>query len=184
MKICTQCHEEKPLEAFSLDDQTKDGRYRCCRICRSINRGGTKLKERFSGETENTKRCSRCKEIKSLDSFTFSKIGRKGRYALCRVCTKQSYDINKHREWQLKKKYGISLDDYAQMFQDQNGRCAICGTLDTGSTGVFFIDHNHQTGKIRALLCHSCNTGLGYFKENIENLLKAVNYLRLHGEEN
>ena len=73
----------------------------------------------------------------------------------------------------LKHNYGITLEKYNEIFEDQGGVCAICNTKTQKDLSV---DHDHKTGEIRALLCAQCNFGLGNFKDNIELLKKAINY--------
>jgi hypothetical protein len=76
------------------------------------------------------------------------------------------------------RQFGMSLEDYEKLFNEQNGRCAICGTTKlTGDSRALSVDHNHTTGKIRGLLCSRCNRGLGYFKDNVMSLLSAIRYL-------
>lgn len=72
------------------------------------------------------------------------------------------------------RKYGISLDDYEAMLQLQAGTCAICNTVPDG---LLVVDHCHSSGAVRALLCQSCNKGLGLFVENPELLRSAAEYL-------
>ena len=77
-------------------------------------------------------------------------------------------------------------EQYYKMMQEQDNKCAICKCEETrksrtsGKICALAIDHNHDTGRIRALLCHSCNTGIGKFKENKELLKAAIEYLDLH----
>lgn len=73
----------------------------------------------------------------------------------------------------LLSQYGISVDDYNQMYEFQNGRCAICGTWYEKLS----VDHDHRTGKVRKLLCGTCNTGLGLFKDNPKILKMAATYI-------
>lgn len=80
----------------------------------------------------------------------------------------------------LRKKYGISLYDYNRMLESQKGCCAICGGVAPGRYGVFAVDHDHDTGEIRALLCDHCNVGLGNFHEDKELLTAAIQYLEKH----
>ena len=82
-----------------------------------------------------------------------------------------------YRSKRLENKYGITLDDYDKILTNQNNACAICGTTTDKSPKPLFVDHCHTSGKIRGLLCQYCNTGLGHFKDNRINLLKAVDYL-------
>jgi len=77
----------------------------------------------------------------------------------------------------LFKKYGITEADYNQMFVNQNGRCLICkNTAEKGKR--LFVDHCHETGKVRGLLCNLCNSGLGFFKDSSANLKNAIKYLK------
>ena len=82
----------------------------------------------------------------------------------------------------LKRKYGITFDDYLRMLSEQGGACAICGTTkpSNGRIKRWAVDHNHETKKVRALLCHCCNHGIGSFKENIQFLDAAKRYLISH----
>ena len=82
------------------------------------------------------------------------------------------------RNRMLIRTYGITLEQYADMFQSQGLRCAICNTEDPGKKGVFPVDHDHNSGKIRGILCTNCNTGLGRFKDNIAFLESVSAYLR------
>ena len=78
----------------------------------------------------------------------------------------------------FKYKYGITVDEYEAMLVEQDHRCKICGTKDEESSrGKLYVDHDHKTKKVRGLLCHGCNTGLGAFKDNAEFLKSAIQYL-------
>lgn len=77
----------------------------------------------------------------------------------------------------LKLLYGITLEEYNELFEKQNGRCAICGNHRSESKRNFDVDHNHKTGKVRGLLCRRCNSGLGLFGENTDIFEKAIDYL-------
>ena len=78
-----------------------------------------------------------------------------------------------------KERYGITYDTYKEMLKEQNHKCAICGTdeVDTRNSKLC-VDHCHNTGQVRKLLCHSCNCGLGHFKDSSELLIKAAEYLK------
>ncbi len=75
----------------------------------------------------------------------------------------------------LKKKYGLTIEDYGRILKAQGGRCRICRRKP--GKKMLAVDHNHQTGEVRALLCSKCNTGLGQFNEDLSLLLKAASYL-------
>lgn len=77
-------------------------------------------------------------------------------------------------------KFGLTLEDYTGMYSEQEGKCKICGIDENNllPKSKLGIDHCHTTGKVRGLLCTNCNTGLGQFKDNIELLDLAINYLK------
>ncbi len=81
----------------------------------------------------------------------------------------------KYENWRLKARYGITLEQYEAMFIAQQGRCAICNREDSNR---LHVDHNHTSGKVRSLLCGSCNRGIGMFAEDVKLLEKAIKYLK------
>jgi hypothetical protein len=81
-------------------------------------------------------------------------------------------------KWHIRKTLGVTAEQYEDMFTSQGGKCAICGSTGPGGKRVrFCIDHCHSTGSIRGLLCVSCNSGLGYFKDDVQRLAAAIEYL-------
>lgn len=80
-----------------------------------------------------------------------------------------------HKLWTL---YKITLEDYNKIFAEQQGCCKICSRHQTMFKRSLNVDHDHITKKIRGLLCQNCNTSLGGFKDNIDLLLKAIEYLK------
>ena len=81
------------------------------------------------------------------------------------------------RDRLLQKKYGITLEKYNQMFDEQQGKCKICRKHRNDLTADLCVDHDHNSGNIRGLLCHDCNLMLGYAKDKIEILLYGIMYL-------
>lgn len=79
-----------------------------------------------------------------------------------------------------KKKYGISVAEYNQMFAAQDGKCYICSKHSLECHNGLYVDHCHSDKKVRKLLCRDCNSGLGYFKDNASLLEKASRYLIEH----
>ena len=119
-----------------------------------------------------------------LDESNHVLSGR-GVKARCRTChnvhRRANRDPIKTREESLKRRYDITLDQYDEMYEEQQGRCAICGTDQPGGRGNHFaVDHDHVTGRVRSLLCEGCNTGLGKFKDNPDLLRAAQLYLLSH----
>ncbi len=78
----------------------------------------------------------------------------------------------------LKRLYGITLEDYEIMFNNQNGCCAICKRHQAHFVKALAVDHDHETGKVRALLCEFCNTAIGLLQDNPDVILEASNYVR------
>lgn len=66
---------------------------------------------------------------------------------------------------------------YNKLFKKQRGKCLLCGVHQTDSKRGLYIDHNHETGQARGLLCHHCNSMLGFAKDNVETLKRAIDYL-------
>ncbi len=89
------------------------------------------------------------------------------------------------RRSQLQATYGLTEEDYEAMDEVQGHACAICDGQDDrvredGTPYPLSVDHDHSTNRIRGLLCHRCNTALGLFKEDLNALRRAVEYLGLH----
>lgn len=122
------------------------------------------------------KQCYTCKEFKCLDNFHKNKTKSDGHDGRCKACTltykKSRREINRYSE--IKRKYGISKEDYLMMLSSQGGRCKICSTPKE----ILCVDHCHKTGKVRGLLCHGCNKGIGCLNDSIHNLQSAITYLK------
>ena len=82
---------------------------------------------------------------------------------------------NTDTDYYMRSKYGISLDDYNRMLAEQNGGCAVCGVEPTKRR--HHIDHDHETGAVRGLLCHQCNLALGCVSDDPDRLLALAAYL-------
>lgn len=93
-----------------------------------------------------------------------------------------------NRNKYLIKRFGITLEDYNQLLQEQDFVCSICRQSETetrnGRVKTLAVDHHHETGKPRGLLCAACNKGIGWFRENIQTLERAVEYLQHHERVN
>lgn len=97
-----------------------------------------------------------------------------------KICQKHYYLTDNQVDKEMFKKYGITLLEYKEMEIKQNFKCAICLRPPFGRNAInnrFDIDHNHETGKVRGLLCSDCNTSLGKFEDSIERLQRAIAYL-------
>lgn len=141
----------------------------------------------------NDKICRKCKEAKPLAMF--SKGGKStpdGLAGWCKPCMK-SYAADYYKKNTAKMResarasglrcyFNLSVEDYENMYRAQNGVCAICSKLCISGRRLA-VDHDHATGQIRGLLCYRCNSGLGYFKDSLENLSSAIDYLTRASEK-
>src|SRR5262245_9437033 len=123
-----------------------------------------------------TRRCRKCNRPTPLDQFTFTKNGNK-RY-VCPTCVLEELQVKREKR-QRRKALNFRVDPelYQTLHDNQYGRCAICGEF---SPRTLHMDHDHQTGVVRELLCPLCNTGLGMFKDSIPLLKRASEYLTKH----
>jgi hypothetical protein len=187
MKRCRRCETEKPLESFGPLIAARDGKTSNCKECLNLverqKRAGTyvNIKKVFPSNGV-TKKCSKCLEEKDLNCFSAKAHGGgDGFRAWCKKCA-VDYNLqyskkNRHvqRGARLKREFNLSIEQYDEMLKNQDGHCAICGN-GQGKRRLA-VDHNHITGVVRGLLCSNCNVGIGSFKENTENLKRAIEYL-------
>lgn len=151
------------------------------------------------------KKCPACLIVKSLDEYYNYVAAKDGKQGTCKSCQRiktnkrRAANPSKHREltkrWRinnpddskainrrstLKRLYGITPEIVDDMLLSQSNRCAICKSEHPGSKGSWHIDHDHSSGKVRGLLCHYCNIGLGHFKDSQSILKSALSYLKKH----
>lgn len=181
-KTCTKCGEEKPLEEFSKNRKSKDG-LRC--RCKDCEKQPQHLKKLVNHYPVASTKCSKCGKKKDAAEFYVAPTMKSGLSSYCKKCHKATakvyYNTDRKRELWLRHEYGITVEQYETMLKAQNGGCAICGSTTSGGKGKHFaIDHNHETGKVRALLCNGCNRGLGFFDDDPDRLEAATKYLREH----
>lgn len=132
---------------------------------------------------EKLKVCSICHKEKPLKEFPYN-TGKVRYFSYCHQCRRDKYKGNENthkrvRNRSLVKQFGITLDEYNLLFLKQGGKCAICGIHQSELKQALNLDHDHTTGKVRALLCPKCNGGLGIFNDDIDLLEKAIKYLKL-----
>src|ERR1039457_701390 len=163
-KKCPACGERKPVNEFPSQGRYPNGEpilVRCFPCFRSerLRQARKRGIPSRNFPVDGNKRCSNCGIIKPLEEFTAHSTRRKDgseSYGWCLECHRGYHrsTVGKaaHRRAQLKSKYGLSEADWDKMFADQKGVCAICSTA-----AATCVDHNHDNGKIRALLCGRCN---------------------------
>ena len=137
--------------------------------------------------------CSSCKQIKDFSFFHLSTKTKRGYLHNCKEChneyqRKVAKELKekltaeelklRRRKKQLKHCYGVSLEQYQEMLEKQNYCCAICGINEKKTPKeTLFVDHCHQTDKVRGLLCQHCNSALGYAKDSVSVLANCIKYL-------
>lgn len=153
------------------------------------------------------KTCNKCKETKSFDCFDkkqrLTKYSSKAGYEFqckdCRLKYQRKRQIRNNeinrihyaksekrrmdlKNGNLKRKFGISIDTYNDMFLSQNGCCAICNIHQKDLPKRLAVDHNHKTLIVRGLLCLKCNLAVGYLNENVQSALNLIQYLNKQPE--
>lgn len=129
------------------------------------------IKDRVPATHRNTrgqKRCAECRTYQFEDEFRVRSRKPDGLHSRCRRC---------ERSRQLQRLYGIDIDTYETLLAQQGGVCAICGTDENGSGRVLAVDHDHDTGEVRGILCENCNFGIGSLQDDPQLLARAIEYL-------
>jgi hypothetical protein len=165
----------------------------------------SKLRRRY--DSNNTKyidgklyiQCKTCEEYKLADSANFLERPETtfGFRSSCKPCfraerakkraTEEGKEANK--KYRLKSSFGITLDEFNELKEQQDNECPICNRKESeffskttsGKVKGFVVDHNHETGEVRGLLCSECNVGLGFLQDSPEVLQRAILYLTERG---
>lgn len=192
-KACSKCLLIKPISEFTPQSSGRRGLQSKCRACykkydRKYRCKSTEYLKLRDLEPLDKKVCKNCLKMLPIAAFHANFQGHKGVKPVCKECSRLKYTpltISQKRRARsicLKKKYGITIEDYDRMLESQNGRCTICGTKTPGGSGCFHIDHDHETNQVRALLCSKCNQALGLFQDDPTICLKAAEYLEKYTE--
>ena len=146
-KLCPNCQEDLPTSSFNKSNR-RDGYQTYCRACHNKMQ-----REKYKSDP-------------------MAKVKRQ-----LRAGRRKETNPTAQREAELKRLYGITLQDYVQMFEKQGEVCAIC-KKKCPTRKSLSVDHDHQTGIVRGLLCNRCNRALGMFKDNSTLLLRAAQYIK------
>jgi hypothetical protein len=161
MKRCKHCGKTRPLDDFYGDPKAKDGRRPECKACNLA----AKAARNAANPQANRDRVKRWQR-ENPEKY--------------RAKQQQYIDSGQKKAWDrksyLKRKYGITLEQYEAMLEAQGGVCKICGKPRPDDR-TLHVDHDHETGEIRGLLCFRCNNALGDFEEQYELFQKAADYL-------
>jgi hypothetical protein len=156
MKICSKCKESKDFSEFAKDKYNSDGLTYSCKNCRNKH---------------NVERFKKYPELEKAKNDS-QKENRKAFY-------NSEKGIISSRKAHLKRMFNITLDDYNKLSDSQNHKCAICKQEEIYYRNkVLCVDHDHNTGEIRGLLCNTCNRALGLLKDDKQLLINALKYLK------
>ncbi len=166
-KKCLKCGVMKPLSEFTIHNRTRGYHRNFCHECeKELKREYCKTPQGKEKQREwrtlNQEKVIRYKEFYKNDPS--------------HMASRKEY----HKRKRLKDDYGLTLEQYNEILREQGLGCAICksGNSDMKGKGYLFrVDHDHNTGKIRGLLCHNCNVALGLMKDSPALLRKAAQYL-------
>ena len=204
-RVCTKCGLDKPLPEFSKAPRGRYGRKSSCKACDAARHSNNYVPRqrgprRDPLDESSFKTCTKCGATKTLVCFSLSRKATETRNAVyrshCKECqataarkwfAENSERANENRRrYSLFDNYGITTQDYDALLRQQGGVCAICGNGEPdahGRTGKKFrlsVDHCHDTGAVRGLLCQKCNRAIGLLNDDPIRLRKAISYLLFH----
>ncbi|MFD8302417.1 endonuclease VII domain-containing protein [Streptomyces sp. NPDC059690] len=171
-KCCSRCKEFKPRAAFARNKSARDGLQAYCRECwaayhqaRQLAKGKN-VRPRVA-TPEGHKFCRSCGEIKPHSEWHRNATASDGLSTSCRACR-----ANKARAGHLKRQYGLTEAERDALVASQGGVCCICL-----AAAPEHVDHCHKTGRVRGVLCFSCNAALGQFKDRPDAIRRAAAYV-------
>lgn len=149
-KICSKCKIEKPFDQYFKDNNRKIGIRSRCKACCSLDIKD--WRDRHRSEYNNYSAMWRAK------------------------------NPEKQHATEIKRRYKLSKEQYEEMLKKQNYGCDCCGEKHNPKKkrGRLYVDHDHETGEVRGLLCSKCNLILGHFDYNLALLQRALDYINLY----
>ena len=179
MKKCTKCGKVLPKDDFRVKSNGK--RQSWCRKCESKNSCEYSKKHRAE-ITEKRREYQKQYKLNHKDELNSGARKRRAKNPKKFKDYGTKFRVSDFgRNSYLKRRYGITLDEFNNMKDAQGGKCAICGS-NSGKANKkndrLTVDHDHSTGEIRGILCHKCNFGLGQFDDDTEKLSMAITYLK------
>jgi hypothetical protein len=182
MKHCPKCGEEKPCSAFGQNRSRPDGLSYYCLACNRErnNRWYRDHRQALGHEVrdhtwipEGFRWCSSCQQAVAHEDYTRSAATASGFGSRCRACDRAA-----NSAYYFYKRYKLTKNQVADLRAAQDDRCAICGDPEPQH-----LDHDHDSGKIRRLLCQRCNHGLGLFRDDPYLLHVAALYVTGHRQQ-
>lgn len=179
MRTCTICTTTKPLEEFVPDRRYTADRRPECKPC--FSRIGLRNRRRGLVLPES-KTCGACGLAKPSLDFGLDKRNADQLRNNCLACAgKPTTDQLRARS--LRFHYGMTVEEYDALLTAQGGVCAVCkaGPPTEGRQKYLAVDHCHQDGHVRGLLCNSCNTALGLLGDDVDRINALAEYLKTQG---
>jgi recombination endonuclease VII len=167
--FCSRCERDELTRAdFYVDNSKKHGLSNLCKLCESERTRKPKHDHYMRSERHQQslrRQSKRRYYLKNREEIMIKSRAYKRR------------EPGKIRGYLLKRKYQLSSEERAEMIDEQQGMCEICGEFQGDA---LCVDHDHVTGRVRAMLCRHCNTGLGFFHDDPALLQIAIVYLRAY----
>ncbi len=190
-EFCRDCGGHRPVSESSNNKRSRDGLAFYCRVhlaersarSREARRVQPRRYRRAPSDlvmSDGRKWCPDCESVKPFDQFSRTSASRTGRATYCLPCPNARGKTSREkvggaRTYHLKRRYGITAEEADAMLAEQGGLCAVCRTAPAAH-----VDHDHRTGRVRELLCSTCNGGLGQFKDDPAVLRAAAGYVERH----
>lgn len=203
---CSKCRLDKPRDLFYRDRRSRLGRRSTCKSCDRLADADESIKAK-SSERKNLKLtcpdgmlpCFACMKHKDFLCFHVNTSKKSGRASMCSECycqyikrqsivvarkknrkTSGAWSYSSEYSWikKLKCFFGITKEEYYQILEKQGGVCAICRKHHDTKIKHLDVDHCHETGLVRGILCRACNNGIGLFRDRSDLADSAVKYLR------
>jgi hypothetical protein len=167
-KTCTKCQQTKEDDAFNKDSRSIDGLAWWCKDCSRAQ--SKKYRSEHLEERRAVERARRTDTDRERARNYYHEHRKEYKAYI-------TAHPEVHRRSALKTFYKLTMEEYDKMLIEQDGKCAICETPQEELKKPLVVDHDHNTGAVRGLLCPNCNHGLGRFKDSLDTVRKAVLYL-------
>ncbi len=181
MKLCSKCRRGSPDVVFGPNKASKDGVDFRCRACRAEDSREYRKKtpeksreaaQRWRSENPEWRRAYNAHYYAENTAYHRARYAADPEHARALSTKWQKANPTKVRDSRMRARYGIEFADFERMIAAQEGRCLVCD-----EAARLVIDHNHETGAIRGLLCRNCNSGIGLLGDSVELLRRAIAYL-------
>ena len=185
-KECASCHRDLPRHHFRPNGKTEDDLAAWCHEC--IYKTPSWLDLPDTVGVDRDKWCSACERALPPEMFGRNKRNPGGLAAWCKPCRRshnkryrrRADTVQTNYERLLKREYGLTFEEYQALARAQGGVCAICALSPTGRSrgDRLCVDHDHESGVVRGLLCGRCNSALGHAEDSPDRLMAMATYLR------